>query len=88
MLVRSRIFSYMTGWVKRRLVPLVVAVPAVADHVDDDVLAERLAEVDGQLADVDDRLGVLAVDVEDRHLDHLRHVGAVAGRPRIARRRW
>ena len=65
---------------ERRLVPLVVAVPAVADHVDDDVLAERLAEVERQLADVDDRLGVLAVDVEDRHLDHLGDVGAVAGR--------
>ena len=57
-----------------------MAVAAVADHVDDDVLAERLAEVGRQLGDVDDRLGVLAVDVEDRHLDHLGHVGAVPGR--------
>ena len=40
----------------------------------------------GQLADVDDRLGVLAVDVEDRHLDHLGHVGAVARRAGLARR--
>jgi len=66
-----------------RLVPLVVAVPAVADDVDDHVHAERRAEVHGQLADVDDRLGVVAVDVEDRHLDHLRHVGAVTGRPAV-----
>ncbi len=65
---------------ERRLVALVVAVAAVADHVDDDVAAERLAEVERQLGDVDARLGVLAVDVEDRHLDHLGDVGAVARR--------
>ena len=33
-----------------RVVALVVAVAAVADHVDDDVLVERLAEVVGQRA--------------------------------------
>ena len=33
-----------------RLVALVVAVAAVAVHVDDDVLAEALAEVDRELA--------------------------------------
>ena len=69
---------------ERRLVALVVAVAAVADHVDDDVLAEGLAEVERQLADVDDGLGILAVDVEDRHLDHLGDVGAVAGRAALA----
>ena len=71
---------------ERRLVALVVAVPAVADHVDDDVLAERLAELERQLGDVDDRLGILAVDVEDRHLDHLGDVGAVARRAGVAGR--
>ena len=72
---------------ERRLVPLVVAVAAIADHVDDDVLAECLAEVERQLADEDDRLRILAVDVEDRHLDHLGDIGAVPGRPTLARRR-
>ena len=70
---------------ERRLVALVVAVAAVAEHVDDDVLAERLAEIERQLGDVDDCLGILAVDVEDRHLDHLGDVGAVAGRAAVAR---
>ena len=35
--------------------------------------------------DVDARLGVLAVDVEDRHLDHLGDVGAVPRRAGVAR---
>ena len=49
-----------------RVVPLVVAVPAVADHVDDDVLVERLAEAEGQPGGPGAGLGVVAVDVEDR----------------------
>ena len=57
-----------------------MAVPAVANHVDDDVFAERLPEVERELGDVDDRLRVFAVDVEDRHLDHLGDVGAITGR--------
>ena len=69
---------------ERRLVALVVAVAAVAEHVDHDVLAERLAEVERQLGDVDDGLRILAVDVEDRHLDHLGDVGAVPGRSALA----
>ena len=36
---------------ERRLVALVVAVPAVAEHVDDDVAVELLAELQGQLGD-------------------------------------
>ena len=70
---------------ERRLVALVVAVAAVAEHVDHHVLAEGLPEIERQLGDVDDGLGILAVDVEDRHLDHLGDVGAVAGRTAL---RW
>ena len=69
-----------------RIVLLVVPVAAVADHVDDDVFVERLAEGKGQAAHPDARLGVVAVDVEDRRLDHLGHVGGVdrrAGRLRV-----
>ena len=36
--------------------------------------------------DGDDGLGVLAVDVEDRHLDHLGDVGAIPGRSALAGR--
>ena len=66
-----------------RLVALVVAVLAVAVHVDDDVLLEPLAELDGQARHLDDRLRVLAVHVEDRDAQHARDVGAVAGRARV-----
>ena len=60
-----------------RFVALVVAEAAVAPHVDDDVAAEGLAEFDRQLAAEGDRLGIVAVDVEDRCLDCFRHVRAI-----------
>ena len=54
-----------------------MAAAAVAEHVDDDVLAERLAELERELGDPYDGLGVVAVDVEDRRLDHPGDVGGV-----------
>ncbi len=62
---------------ERRLVALVVAVLAVADHVHDDVLVETLAELEREPHDTHTRLGVVAVHVEDRGLDHLGDVGRV-----------
>ena len=72
---------------ERGLVALVVAVAAIAEQVDDHVLLELLAELDRDARDVDHRLRVVAVDVEDRRLDHLRDVGAVRPRTREARHR-
>ena len=69
-----------------RVVALVVAVTAVAHHVDHDVLVERLAVLPRQLGDLHARLGVVAVDVEDRRLDGLGHVGAVQRRAGVLRR--
>ena len=69
------------------VVALVVAVAAVAEHVDDDVLVERLPVGEGQPGHAHDRFGVVAVDVEDRGLDHLRHVGGVLRGPSGGRRR-
>ena len=69
----------------RRLVLLVVAELAEADDVDHHVLVELLAEIERQPGDEQHRLRVVAVDVEDRRLDHFRHVGAVDGRARVAR---
>ena len=60
-----------------RVVALVVAVSAVANHVDDDVVVELLAVVVGQLCDSYACLGVVTVDVEDRGLNSLGHIGAV-----------
>ncbi len=70
---------------ERRLVDLAVAAAAVADHVDDDVLLERLPVVEGELRDADARLGVVAVHVEDRRLHHARDVGRVDRRARGVR---
>jgi succinyl-CoA synthetase alpha subunit len=60
-----------------RLVTLIVAEPAIAPHVDDDVALERLAILDRELAGEGHRLGIVAVDVEDRRLDRLGNVGRV-----------
>ena len=70
-----------------RLVALVVAVAAVAIHVDDDVAPELLAELRRDGRHEADRLRVVAVDVENRHVDHLGHVRAIARAARIRRQR-
>ena len=60
-----------------RVVAFVVAVLAIADHVDDDVLLELLAVVEGDLDGADAGLGVVAVGVQNGRLDHARDVGAI-----------
>ncbi len=67
----------------RRLVRLVVTQAAVADQVDDHILMKLVAEVQRQLGDEDHRLRVVAVDVEDRGLDYLGHIGTTKGRAGI-----
>ena len=68
-----------------RLVRFAVAVPAVAHHVDNHVLLEFHAVIQGQFCDVHDSVGVIAVHVEDRRLHHLGDVRAIQGRTRIQR---
>ena len=70
-----------------RLVAFVVAPPAVAVHVDDDVALELAAKVHRQPHDLRHGLRIFAVDVEDRDLQHLGHVGGVGARPRFVGRR-
>ena len=60
-----------------RLVAFIVAVAAIAEHVDDDRLLEFLPELDRDLRGVNDGFRVVAVHVEDRRLDHLGDVGRV-----------
>ena len=64
----------------RRLVLLVVAVAAVADEIDDDVVAEappvREREPDGR----DRRFRIVGVDVDDGNVEALREVARVARR--------
>ena len=62
---------------ERRLITLVVAMAAVAEDVDDDVASELLAVLDRQLGNVDDRLGIVTVHVEDRRHHHLGHVARI-----------
>ena len=69
-----------------RLVALVVAVPAVADHVDHDVLPEALAPLHRDLHAVHDGLGLVSVHVQDRRLDHLGDVRRIQRRARFGRR--
>ena len=58
---------------------------AIAEHVDDDRLLEFLPELGRDLGGEYHRLGVIAIDVEDRRFDHLGDVGGVRRRARISR---
>ena len=62
-----------------------MAVAAVAEHVDDHVALEFLAEFGGDAGHVHHRLGVVAVDVEDGRLDPLGHVRGIGRRSRVGR---
>ena len=72
------------GMRERGLIRLVVAMPAEAVHVDEHVALPPHAEVERELRDHAHGLGIVAIHVEDGRLDHLRHVGAVARRARVA----
>ncbi len=69
------------------LVLLVVAEAAVADEVDDDVVAEAAPVGEREPDGRDRRLGVVGVDVDDRHVEALREVGRVARRAALERDR-
>ena len=73
---------------RRRFVGLVVAMAAVADQVDDDVLAEPLAEVEGELGAEHHRFGVVAVHVQHRRADHLGRRRCSTASSARRRRRW
>ena len=60
---------------------------AVAHHVDDDVLVEGVAVLEGQVCAADDGLGVVCVHVQDRDLQALGEVGRVSGRAALRRAR-
>jgi hypothetical protein len=68
-----------------RFVLLVMPELAEAHDVDHHVLVELLAVVERELRDEQNRLRVVAVDVKDRRLDHLRHVRAIDRRACVAR---
>ena len=65
------------------LVGLVMAETAIADQIDDHVLAEAHAVGQCQTRDLNDRLGVIAIHMKDGRLEHLGDVAAIHGRARI-----
>ena len=70
---------------ERRLVGLVVALAAIAHEVDQEVLANRCAIRDREPHGLHARLGVVGVDVHDRHLEALRQIARVVRRARVDR---
>ena len=66
-----------------RLVGLVVAEAAVADQVDEHVVAELLAEGEGQPDRRHAGRHVIGVDVDDRDVEALGQVGGPGGRARV-----
>jgi hypothetical protein len=70
---------------ERRLIALIVAEASIAPHVDDDRLLELLAKLRRDARREYDGFRIVAVDVENRRLDHLREVGWIGRRTRKAR---
>ncbi len=62
---------------ERRLIALIVTEAAIAPHVDHDVAMEGLAIFDRQLARKGHRFRIVAIHMQDRCLNALRHVGRI-----------
>ena len=62
---------------EHRLIAFVMPVPTVAPHIDHNVLFEPLAIFDRDTRDVHAGFRVVAIDVEDRRRDDLRHIRTV-----------
>ena len=71
----------------RRVIALVVTEAAIAEHVDDDVLGEFLAVFGRHLRGIHHRFRIIAVDVEDRRLDHQGNIRRIGRGARIHRAR-
>ena len=67
------------------LVDLVVTVSSVTDQINDNVGIEGLSEFSGDLGDVDNGIGIVGVDVEDRGIDDSANVGTVRRGSRVSR---
>ncbi len=70
-----------------RLVAFVMAKATITVRVDDHILVKSRAKLQSESDRVSDRFRFIAVDMENRHLQHFHHVGCVGRRPRRARRR-
>ena len=81
--MRDRLVHQRLG--EGRLVALVVAMAAIAEHVDDHRLLEFLPELGRDLGREHHRFRIVAVHMENRRLDHLGDIGRIRRRARIAR---
>ena len=76
---RSFILAYICGLRVVRLVPLIVPVPPEANHVDYDVFCKLRPVIQGQFHHVERSFRTFAVYMKDRHHQHLRYIGGIAG---------
>ena len=76
-------FSGDDGLGECRLIRLVVALAAVAIHVDHDVPRELAAELDGEKRGPVELHGVLAIHVQDGSFDHLGDIRGISRRARV-----
>ena len=75
------------GLGERGLIALVMAVAAIAEHVDHDIHVEYLTELRGDPRGLDHRLGIVAVDMENRRLHRLGDIGRIGRGARVDRAR-
>ncbi len=68
-----------------RLIGLVVALASIADQVDDHIILEGQAIIEGQTGDEQNRIRVVSVDVKNGRLDQLGDLCAIQGRTRLLR---
>ena len=59
------------------LIALIVPEATIAEHVDNDVLAEFLAILSGHFGSIGDRFRVITIHMEDRRLHHQRNIGRI-----------
>ena len=71
----------------QRLVLLVVAVAAVAHHIDDNVAPEFLPIIDRHLRREQGGFRIVAAEMHDRRFDHFGDIGAKESRARVGRSR-
>ena len=65
-------------WLRKAgFVAFIMTKAAVAPHIDNDVAVECLTELDCNLTRKCHRFRIVAIDVEDRRLDALCHIGRI-----------
>ena len=69
----------------RGVITLVVTAATVADDVDDHIALEGLAVGESEFSDTEHCFGVVAVDMENRRLNGLRHIRGIHRGPRVVR---